>query len=409
MGQSSLVCLSASGHCAYRQDLFIAVPLPRGSCGIDKVPACLCDHPAEPGICQLNIIHMKDKIGFWFALMISVIICSCTGEQTDQQKQEDNLMGIWLCTESPNGYKDCYYTFLNDGKMIRDYDPSTSATAIYTFNADAKTLTSTLADSQETYQDVLLTSSNMQLVGGGFDAASWKFQKVKSVSFPELKVEEKEIIVKVGETKKLNISGMGIRLNSIGYQAKDRFIADTRNDYVVKEDNETASITGQYVGKCKLSISSKNGSIDIPVTVEPNYPLWEHRYFIDTMQYITLESISEKIGLEYTTKINGTHYLFDNISDDIISLTCKVNNGTIYINLALPKGKIDFIDKSLKEYGDSHNMTERYSMVGFFHNNSVVNLSTNKVLAYSTFLEEYEIVQFNCDDVIILQISKSGR
>ena len=202
---------------------------------------------------------------------------------------------------------------------------------------------------------------------------------------------------------------MGIRLNSIGYQAKDGFIADTRNDYVVKEDNETASITGQYVGKCKLSISSKNGSIDIPVTVEPNYPLWEHRYFIDTMQYITLESISEKIGLEYTTKIYGTHYLFDNISDDIISLTCKVNNGTIYINLALPKGKIDFIDKSLKEYGDSHNMTERYSMVGFFHNNSVVNLSTNKVLAYSTFLEEYEIVQFNCDDVIILEISKSGR
>ena len=38
-GQSSLVCISALGHCAYRQDLFIAVPLSRGSCGIDKVPA----------------------------------------------------------------------------------------------------------------------------------------------------------------------------------------------------------------------------------------------------------------------------------------------------------------------------------------------------------------------------------
>ena len=38
-GQSSLVCLNASGHCAYRQDLFIAVPLSRGSCGIDKIPA----------------------------------------------------------------------------------------------------------------------------------------------------------------------------------------------------------------------------------------------------------------------------------------------------------------------------------------------------------------------------------
>ena len=44
-GQSSLVCLNASGHCAYRQDLFIAVPLSRGSCGIDKVPAFLYDHP----------------------------------------------------------------------------------------------------------------------------------------------------------------------------------------------------------------------------------------------------------------------------------------------------------------------------------------------------------------------------
>ena len=44
-GQSSLVCINVLGHCAYRQDLFIAVPLSRGSCGIDKVPAFLYDHP----------------------------------------------------------------------------------------------------------------------------------------------------------------------------------------------------------------------------------------------------------------------------------------------------------------------------------------------------------------------------
>ena len=390
MGQSSLVCLSASGHCAYRQDLFIAVPLPRGSCGIDKVPACLCDHPAEPGICQLNIIHMKDKIGFWFALMISVIICSCTGEQTDQQKQEDNLMGIWLCTESPNGYKDCYYTFLNDGKMIRDYDPSTSATAIYTFNADAKTLTSTLADSQETYQVVLLTSSNMQLVGGGFDAASWKFQKVNSVSFPELKVEDKEITIKVGETKKLNISGIGIQLGSMGYQAKEGFIDDTESNYVVLVDDNAMNITGQFVGKCKLYIGSKNGSIDIPVTVEPNFPLWEHRFIIDKVKTFDIEAELGDNGYS-SKKVDGSgdiYYYFEGISDVVSSL--KVSYGyNRHMTFTIPLNQKDRVEKSLQEYGDYFNYKEN-------------------IRVYYTFLQEWTLGLYSYSDHLEVHVQKDG-
>ena len=38
-GQFCLISISTSGYCEYRQDLFIAVPLSRGSYGIDKVPA----------------------------------------------------------------------------------------------------------------------------------------------------------------------------------------------------------------------------------------------------------------------------------------------------------------------------------------------------------------------------------
>ena len=44
-GQFGLLCINVLGHCTSRQDLFIAVPLSRGSCGIDKVPAFLFDHP----------------------------------------------------------------------------------------------------------------------------------------------------------------------------------------------------------------------------------------------------------------------------------------------------------------------------------------------------------------------------
>lgn len=389
MGQSSLVCLSASGHCAYRQDLFIAVPLSRGSCEIDKVPAFLCDHPAESGICQLNIIHMKDKIGFWFALMISVVICSCTGEQTDQQKQEDNLLGIWLCTESPNGYKDCYYTFLNDGKMIRDYDPSTSATAIYTFNADAKTITSTLADSQETYQVVLLTSSNMQLVGGGFDAASWKFQKVNSVSFPELKVEDKEITIKVGETKKLNISGMGIQLVSMGYQAKEGFIDDTESNYVVLVDDNAMNITGQFVGKCKLYIGSKNGSIDIPVTVEPNFPLWEHRFIIDKVKTFNIEAELGDNGYS-SKKVDGSgiiYYYFEGISDVVSSL--KVRYDPQYMTFTIPLNQKDRVEKSLQEYGDYFNYKEN-------------------IRVYYTFLKKWTLGLYSYSDHLEVQVQKGG-
>lgn len=346
--------------------------------------------PAESGICQLNIIHMKDKIGFWFALMISVIICSCTGEQTDQQKQEDNLMGIWLCTESPNGYKDCYYTFLNDGKMIRDYDPSTSATAIYTFNADAKTLTSTLADSQETYQVVLLTSSNMQLVGGGFDAASWKFQKVNSVSFPELKVEDKEITIKVGETKKLNISGIGIQLGSMGYQAKEGFIDDTESNYVVLVDDNAMNITGQFVGKCKLYIGSKNGSIDIPVTVEPNFPLWEHRFIIDKVKTFDIEAELGDNGYS-SKKVDGSgdiYYYFEGISDVVSSL--KVSYGyNRHMTFTIPLNQKDRVEKSLQEYGDYFNYKEN-------------------IRVYYTFLQEWTLGLYSYSDHLEVHVQKDG-
>ena len=322
------------------------------------------------------------------AYLTLLLLFSCTGEQTDQQKQENNLIGSWLCTESPDNYfKDCYYTFQDDGKMIRDHDQTTSETAIYTFNADAKTLIATLAYSQETYQVVSLTSSNMELVGGGFDSGSWKFQKVKSVSFPELKVEEKEITIKVGETKKLNISGMGIRLYSMGYQAKEGLFDDTQGDYVVQVDDNALSITGQFVGKCKLDIGSKNGSIDIPVTVEPNFPFWEHRFIIDKVK--TLDSLEEELGDNWFSSkevyANGvTRYYFEGISDVVSSLILYKD----VLTFIIPLNQKDRLEKSLQEYGDYFNYGDRQ--------------------VYPTFLQEWTLGLISKSDHLEVIVQKGG-
>lgn len=333
------------------------------------------------------------KVSFLF---LTLMMFSCTGEQTEQQKLENYLIGTWLCTETPEGmYKDCYYSFQENGKVIRDYDITTSESAVYTFNAETKSLTSTLTSRQETYQVVSLTSSYMELAGGGFDAASWKFQKVPNVSFPELIVEDKEVIIKVGETKKLSLSGIGIRLRSMGYQAKDGFIADTASDYVVLVDDNTLSITGQYVGKCKLQIGSKNGSVEIPVTVEPNFPFWEHRFIIDKVKALDIDNIEEELGDGgYSSKEKGPtsdtyYYYFEGISDVVSSL--MVSRGGIV--LFIPLNQKANLEKSLKEYGDA------------FHSSA----TTPPCVLYSTFLTDWELGQQSFDDHLRVTIGKWGK
>lgn len=332
-------------------------------------------------------------------VFLALLFVSCSGvEQPDNEKEGNSLIGIWLCTESPAGYKDSYYTFQEDGKLVRDYDPNSSESTVYVYNADAKTITTTLNYNQETFQVVSLTSSSMELMGGGFDAGSWKFQKVTTVSFPELKVEEgKEITIKVGETKKLNLSGMGIGLSTQGYSQKDGFLSDTRSDYVLKVDNETLSITGQYVGKCKLVIDSKNGKAEIPVVVEPNYPLWEHRYIIDKIIELNINSIAQELGFDYTTPADN-FYLFDNISDKIISIALRPT--TKYLVFAIPTSQKDYLNKSLQEYGPSSDGTVLGTYL--YHNNSAIRLNPSSKKRFQTFLEWWWIEAHYCDEAIIL-------
>ncbi len=336
-------------------------------------------------------------------VFLALLFVSCSGvEQSDNQKEDNNLIGIWLCTESPAGYyKDCYYTFQEDGKLVRDFDPNSSESTVYVYNADAKTITTTLEYNQETFQVVSLTSSSMELMGGGFNSGSWKFQKATSVSFPELKVEEgQEITIKVGETKKLNLSGIGIGLFSL---ETDGFLSVTRRDYVLKVDNETLSITGQYVGKCKLVIDSKNGKAEIPVVVEPNYPLWEHRYIIDKVKELNLNSIVQELGVDYTTPANNL-YLFDNISDKIISIAFRSPDPLVF---AISTSQKDYLNKSLQEYGPSSDGT--LWGADLFHNNTAIKLNPSSKKRFQTFLAGWCIEAHYCDEAIILFVFSEGK
>lgn len=352
---------------------------------------------------------MKNYFRLTFAFF-ALLFVSCSGvEQPDNEKEGNSLIGIWLCTESPAGYKDSYYTFQEDGKLVRDYDPTSSESTVYIYNADAKTITTTLNYNQETFQVVSLTSSSMELMGGGFDAGRWKFQKVTTVSFPELKVEEgQEITIKVGETKKLNLSGVGIGLFTLGYSQQDGFLSDTQSDYVLKVDNETLSITGQYVGKCKLVIDSKNGKAEIPVVVEPNYPLWEHRYIIDKIIELNINSIVQELGFNYTTIFGASnnYYIFDNISDKIISLTYKGDR----LWFAIPKNQKEYVFKSLQEYGQGkESVPETETKTDYFNNNTLTHPTANTISHHSTFLDRWSINAYYCDEVIVLLIYKEGR
>ena len=55
MDNSSLVCLNAFWHCAYRQECLLVCAPSKGSLIMDKVPAFLCTTLAESGICQLFV------------------------------------------------------------------------------------------------------------------------------------------------------------------------------------------------------------------------------------------------------------------------------------------------------------------------------------------------------------------
>lgn len=347
---------------------------------------------------------MKNYFRLTFAFL-ALLFVSCSGvEQPDNEKEGNSLIGIWLCTESPAGYKDSYYTFQEDGKLVRDYDPTSSESTVYIYNADAKTITTTLNYNQETFQVVSLTSSSMELMGGGFDAGRWKFQKVTTVSFPELKVEEgQEITIKVGETKKLNLSGIGIGLFTLGYSQNDGFQSDTQSDYVLKVDNETLNITGQYVGKCKLVIDSKNGKAEIPVVVEPNYPLWEHRYIIDKVKELNINSIVQELGFDYTTPANNL-YLFDNISDKIISIAFHSRYPLVF---AISTSQKDYLNKSLQEYGPSSDGT--YEPTYLYHNNSATRLNPSSKKRFQTFLAGWCIEAHYCDEAIILFVYCVGK
>lgn len=351
---------------------------------------------------------MKGKLILLFSLFLSGVISSCSGVE----QPEKLLIGTWLCIESPTSYQNCYYTFQEDGKMVRDYSPTLSASAFYVYNADANTITATLDNRQETFQIVSLASSFMELKGGEFYAGSWKFQKANSVSFPQLKIEEgEEIIIKVGETKKLNLSGMGISCDSFGYKASDGFLSDTKSDYVLMIDNESLSITGQYVGKCRLAIRSKNGEAEIPVVVEPNYPLWEHRYIIDKVKERGVDNLVQELGeptFIYNEGDRGGHYVYDNISDKIISLSCTIVDKNIRnIIFAIPLNQKDYLEKSLQEYGTGSEHIYVSSSNYYWHNNARIKLNSANhyySLYFETFLDRKDICVDYWDEVILLVI-----
>lgn len=224
-----------------------------------------------------------------------------------------------------------------------------------------------------------------------------------TVSPPELKVNEgPEIKIKVGETKKLNVSGSGINCFSVGYSKGDGFQVST-SDMIVKVDNESLSITGQYVGKCKLAIHSENGESVIAVNVEPNYPLWEHGLVFEKVKNLSIDSIVQELGFNYTTKKDET-YIFDNISDKILSFGC---NDQRLLYFVIPISQKEYVQKSLQEYGtvnESPIGSMEGTIISFFHNNATIKQTVRTHHMVPVFWVGYAIQAYYCDDVICLSL-----
>jgi len=225
-----------------------------------------------------------------------------------------------------------------------------------------------------------------------------------TVSTPEFKVNEgPEIKIKVGETKKLNVSGSGIYCFSVPYLKEEGFQVNTVSEMVLEVDNESLSITGLYVGKCKLVIRSESGESEIAVIVEPNYPLWEHGLVFEKVKNLSIDSIVQELGFNYTTQ-RGDLYIFDNISDKILSFVCHDHNILYFV---IPISQKEYVQKSLQEYGrvdKSPRVSSEGESISIFYNNATVKQTVRTYHVVPVFWGGYAIRAYYCDDVICLSV-----
>lgn len=224
-----------------------------------------------------------------------------------------------------------------------------------------------------------------------------------TVSTPEFKVNEgPEIKIKVGETKKLNVSGSGIYCFSVPYLKEEGFQVNTLSEMVVEVDNESLSITGLYVGKCKLVIRSENVEHEIAVIVEPNYPLWEHGLVFEKVKNLSIDSIVQELGFNYTTQRDDL-YIFDNISDKIHYFGCN----DYYLLFVIPISQKEYVQKSLQEYGwvdKSPRVSHEGESIYIFHNNATIKQTVRTYHVVPVFWGGYAIRAYYCDDVICLSL-----
>lgn len=167
-------------------------------------------------------------------------------------------------------------------------------------------------------------------------------------------------------------------VDGVTYTSQDEFYAEV---------SETGLITANKIGQTNITVSSPNGVKSIPVTVLPQYTLYE-----DLTPYIgaSLSNITAKYCTDYTTATNkdgSVTYTFKNPTSYVAGIGFIIENGKCTSAMvAVSTSHTSMLTKYL---------IERYAVVGmqndmyFFLNHDKDVTITYTVYSYSTLMVLY--------------------
>lgn len=161
----------------------------------------------------------------------------------------------------------------------------------------------------------------------------------------------------------------------------------TSDDTFYATVDDTGLITAEKVGQTKITVSSSNGVKSIPVTIMPQYTLYE-----DLTPYIgaSLNTITAKYGTNYTTATNkdgSVTYTFKDPTSYVAGLGFNMEGGKCASAMVAVSTKyLSMLTKYL---------LERYAVIGmqndyyFFLNHDKNVTITYTVYSYSTLMVLY--------------------
>ena len=223
-----------------------------------------------------------------------------------------------------------------------------------------------------------------------------------------LQVDATDIVLKTGESKRIVTSGSGVKFHELPYELGGN-ASGSKTAFVVSLDEANYSVKGEYVGKCKFSITSDNGCADVTISVEAKHPYWEHGYLLDKLgEDFSLDALVQLLGREpYECKDPNemNWYVFDNYSEKIISIAYNPSGfWGPSISFAVPASQKDNLEMFLKECGPQEDYGQQFSMAYFFHDNVCTLIRNNSMRRVGTqFGYKYLYVRY-CDNVILVEV-----